>query len=146
MLARYGASPQCQKADGSCSERELSPEERTMPASASRPAAGLQRYGRLWWLPSGGQGNGLDDAAWAPILEVSADVVTPLLAAFRAAGVPAYAASIRPAISRRGSGPAAADFRVWVGSSAYGRAVETLITVLPALTGQPHARAGDARP
>jgi hypothetical protein len=118
-----------------------------MPASASRSVAGLQRFGRLWWLPSGGQGNGLDDDAWAPILEVSADVVTPLLAAFRAAGVPAYSASIRPAISRRGGrGPEAADFRVWVGSSAYGRAVETLVTVLPALTGQPHARAGDARP
>jgi hypothetical protein len=118
-----------------------------MPASVSRPVQGLQRFGRLWWLPSGGQGNGLDDDAWAPILEVGADVVTPLLAAFRAAGVPAYCAGMRPALSRRGAcGQAPSDYRVWVGSSAHGRAVETLITVMPSLTGQPHGRAGDVRP
>jgi hypothetical protein len=69
-----------------------------MPASVSRPTAAAQRFGRLCWLPSGGIGNGVDDDAWAPTLQVNADHVTPLLAALREAGVPAYAAR------RRGTG------------------------------------------
>jgi hypothetical protein len=112
-----------------------------MPASISRPGAVPQRFGRLWWLPSGGLGNGLDDDAWAPILEVPGDLVVPLLAALRAAGVPAYAAGATPAAGR--AGPARAPgCRLWVGSSAYGRAEETLIAVLPSLTRGP----ADGRP
>jgi len=90
--------------------------------------------------PSGRQGNGIDDDAWAPILEVGAGIAVPLLGAFRAAGVPAYAASTQPALSRM----AAPAYRIWVGASAYGRAEESLITVMPSLTGQPSGRAGDA--
>jgi hypothetical protein len=92
-----------------------------MPAPISRPIAQLQRFGRLWWLPSGGISNGIDDDAWAPILDVSADQVKPLLAALRQAGVPAYAAR------RRGTG---SSYQLWVGSSAHGRAEETLIRTL----------------
>ncbi len=72
-----------------------------MSASISRPMRQPQRFGRLWWLPPGGHGNGLDDKAWAPILEVDAGLVAPLLEAFRAVGVPAYAASRQLASSRR---------------------------------------------
>jgi len=50
-----------------------------MSASISRPLQQLQRFGRLWWLPTGGQGNGLDDDAWAPILEVGAGLVERVL-------------------------------------------------------------------
>jgi len=35
-----------------------------MSASASRPLRQPERLGLLWWLPPGGQGNGLTDAAW----------------------------------------------------------------------------------
>lgn len=42
-----------------------------MTVSASRPAKQSASPGHLWWLPPGGCGNGLDDAAWAPILEVA---------------------------------------------------------------------------
>jgi hypothetical protein len=92
-----------------------------MPASVSKPIAQPQRFGRLWWLPSGGIGNGIDDDAWAPILEVRADQVTSLLAALREAGVPAHAAR------RRAVEP---SYQLWVGSSAHGRAEETLIRTL----------------
>ena len=46
-----------------------------MAASVSRPAEQTGRWGRLWWLPSGGYGNGLADDAWAPVLEVCEQVV-----------------------------------------------------------------------
>ena len=118
-----------------------------MSASISRPLQQLQRFGRLWWLPPGGQGNGLDDDAWAPILEVGAGLVAPLLDAFQAAGVPAYAASTRRAPSLRAARTEEAPgYRIWVGTSGYGRAEETLITVMPSLTRQPASRGGDARP
>ncbi len=100
-----------------------------MPASVSRPVAQPQPFGRLWWLPSGGIGNGIDDGAWAPILEVSAGLVEPLLAALREAGVPAYAAPAAEPLRA-----AVADqrrvYRLWVGSSAHGRAEETLMKTL----------------
>lgn len=89
-----------------------------MPASISRPVAQPRRFGMLWWLPSGGISNGIDDDAWAPILDVTADLVEPLLAVLREAGVPGYAAR------RPGAGP---GFRLWVGSSAHGRAEEALM-------------------
>ena len=50
-----------------------------MSASVSRPAEQTGRRGRLWWLPAGGHGNGLDDDTWAPVLEVSEQVVARLL-------------------------------------------------------------------
>ncbi len=106
-----------------------------MPASISRPMLQPERFGRLWWLPSGGLGNGIDDQAWAPILDTAADLVTPLLAALRAARVPAYAADLPAAPSRRmGRDHAAPRCRIWVGTSAHGRAEETLLAVLPSLT------------
>jgi hypothetical protein len=110
-----------------------------MPASISRPLGQAARLrlgqagplGRLWWLPANGQGNGLDDAAWAQIIEVGADAVAPLLAAFRARGIPAYAAPAPRSTRRRGfRGPAGPRFRLWAGASAYGRAEEALLTLL----------------
>jgi hypothetical protein len=95
--------------------------EQVMLASVSRPVTQAQRFGRLWWLPSGGIGNGIDDDAWAPILDVTADQVRPLLAALRTAGVPAYAAHSRAAET---------SYQLWVGSSAHARAEETLIRML----------------
>jgi len=109
-----------------------------MSASLSRPAAQVQRLGRLWWLPPGGLGNGIDDDGWAPILELASDQVAPVLAALRAAGVPAYAAGVRP-------GAARARHKLWVGTSAYGRAEATLITVLASASGR-SGRAADGRP
>jgi hypothetical protein len=107
-----------------------------MPASVSRPLRRPGQLGRLWWLPANGQGNGLDDAAWAPLIDVTVTAVQPLLAALRTAGVPAYAAPAPRVPSRPGlRAPAGAGFRLWVGTSAYGRAEQALLTLLPNLRG-----------
>jgi hypothetical protein len=108
-----------------------------MSASVTRPLRLPERFGRLWWLPSKGQGNGLSEAAWAPIAEVDAAIVPALLAELRAAGVPAYAApiTVRPLSTSRRRPKAAVKHqsRLWVGSSAYSRAEETLRIKLPPL-------------
>ena len=90
-----------------------------MTASVTRPAEHLRRFGRLWWLPAGGLGNGLDDDSWAPLLEVNADIVGLLLEAFRIAGVPAHAALAHPTARRLAASTPAAwwHYRVWAGAS-----------------------------
>ena len=76
-----------------------------MSAPVSRPAEQAGRRGCLWWLPSRGCSNGLDDDAWAPVLEVSERGVPPLLRVLGEAGVPAYAApSATIAGGRKGTG------------------------------------------
>jgi hypothetical protein len=108
-----------------------------MSVSVSRPHRLPERFGRLWWLPCKGEGNGLSDGAWALIAEVDAAIVPALLAELRAADVPAYAAPVtaRPLATsrRRPKVTATQRSRLWVGSSAYGRAEETLRVKLPAL-------------
>jgi len=42
-----------------------------MSASVLLSAGRLRRSGRLWRLPGCGRGNGLDDGARAPVLEIS---------------------------------------------------------------------------
>jgi hypothetical protein len=105
-----------------------------MVASVSRPATQTGRRGRLWWLPPGGYGNGLDDDAWAPVLEVSEQVVPAVLRALGEVGVPAYAAPARSGanrLKRRTSRPE--GYQLWVGASVYGRAESTLVKVMPDL-------------
>jgi hypothetical protein len=109
--------------------------ERVMPTSVSRPVAQPQRFGTLWWLPSGGISNGIGDDAWAPILDVSADLVTPLLTALREAGVPGYAAAVARRNAPASHVAAQPRCRLWVGSSAHGRAEETLMKALARLIG-----------
>lgn len=110
-----------------------------MSASASRPLRQLERFGRLWWLPSNGEGNGLSDTAWAPLADVDAAVIPALLAELRAAGVPAYAAPVarrlRPA-RQRSARHGERLYHLWVGTSRYGVAEETLRTKLPVLLRQ----------
>jgi hypothetical protein len=101
-----------------------------MTAPISRTVHRPTAAGRLRWLPAHGYGNGLDDDAWAPALEVDARIMALLLEAFRAAGVPAYVATERPS---EAAGEAWPSYRIWVGTSAYGRAEDVLIEVMPAL-------------
>jgi hypothetical protein len=109
-----------------------------MTAPASRPLGEHEqdrRPGRLWWLPSGGEGNGLDDQAWAPVLEVSRKIVPALLDALAAAGVPAYAAPAPPPGTRpRVPRQRPEGYQLWVGASAYGDAEEVLMAVMPRLS------------
>lgn len=83
-------------------------------------------FGRLWWLPANGRGNGLDDDGWVAMLDLGDDeLADEVLATLARAGVPAYAA---PLFARdRGT------TRIWVGASAHGRAEATLLATLPAL-------------
>jgi hypothetical protein len=108
-----------------------------MSASITRLLHQPERFGRLWWLPSGGEGNGLSDDAWVPIGEFDGAAVRLLLAELRAAGVPAYVAPVarRPRERLRGRRGGAAEQRaaLWVGCSAYGRAEEMLRTKLSAI-------------
>lgn len=108
-----------------------------MSASAPLPVSHPDQFGRLWWLPTVGRGNGLDDAAWAPIADVDAALVDSLFRAFRVAGVPAYAAPLRTSARprRRRALTQSGRLRVWVGTSAYGRAEEVLLVTLASLKG-----------
>lgn len=105
-----------------------------MAASVSRHVQRHDGFGRLWWLPSGGTGNGLDDGSWAPILQISERVVPDVLGALRRAGVPAYAAPAGPAAEalrdRSGRSP---GYQLWVGASAYGEAESALLAVMASL-------------
>jgi hypothetical protein len=112
-----------------------------MTAPVSRPAARLGRFGRLWWLPARGYGNGLDDQAWAPALQVSEQVVPQLLSALREAAVPAYAARVGEPRERGGQPE---TYQLWVGASAYGRAEDVLLAVMPRLAREAAAQADAA--
>jgi len=107
-----------------------------MGTSAQRPVANPESHGRLWWLPPRGRGNGLDDAGWAPIADVDACIVTPLLAELGAAGVPAHAAlaTVWPGQLLRGQHAGRARYRLWVGTSAYSRAEDLLRIRIPVLS------------
>jgi hypothetical protein len=72
-----------------------------MSAPVAVPAQQAERRGRLWWLPGNGCGNGLDDHAWAPVLEVSRQVVPALLEILREADIPAYGAPRPPGLKSR---------------------------------------------
>ena len=103
------------------------------------------RSGRLWWLPAGGFGNGLDDAAWAPVLGVSEQIVPDVLRVLANAGVPGYAAPAHSAGWRlRGRSRRPETYRVWVGASAHGRAEEVLVAVMPRLARDAARRADSA--
>jgi hypothetical protein len=105
-----------------------------MAASVSWPATQTGRRGRLWWLPSGGYGNGLDDDAWAPVLEISEQVVPAVLRALGEVGIPAYAAPARSGATRlRRRARRPEGYQLWVGASVYGRAESTLVKVMTEL-------------
>jgi len=116
-----------------------------MTAPISRPAEQPARPGRLWWLPPGGYGNGLEDAAWAPVLEISEQIVLDVLRALANAGVPGYAAPANPPGYRpRDRSRYPETYRLWVGASAHGRAEEVLIAVMPRLAREAARRADSA--
>jgi hypothetical protein len=103
-------------------------------SAVTKPLRYAGQAGRLWWLPAGGRGNGLDDDSWAPILEVSGEVIPQVLGVLRDAGVPAYAAAARSAAARlRDHSARPAGWQLWVGASAYGRAETALVTAMPSL-------------
>jgi hypothetical protein len=116
-----------------------------MSASVSRPAPRYGGFGRLWWLPSGGVGNGLDDESWVPILEISERIVPEVLSALRRAGVPAYTAPAGLAARRlRDRSARPPGYQLWVGASAYGEAESALLALMPSFAAQDAARDGES--
>ena len=116
-----------------------------MTAPVSRPVEQSAGFGRLWWLPPGGYGNGLDDAAWAPILEISERIVPDVLRALADAGVPGYAAPAHPPGYRlRDHSQQPEGYQLWVGASAHGRAEDVLVAVMPRLVRESAQRADHA--
>lgn len=117
-----------------------------MAAPVTRPVqqhAGS--FARLWWLPAGGYGNGLDDSSWVPVLEISERIVPQVLGALRDAGVPGYAAPARIAEDRlRDHSGRAASWQLWVGASGYGRAETVLLAAMPSLDREAAGRADSA--
>lgn len=47
----------------------------TLPMASSYSASWSGRVSRLYWLPRGGIGNGLDAPAWAPLEDVAREVL-----------------------------------------------------------------------
>jgi len=106
-----------------------------MTGSVERPISHLGLRGRLWWLPAEGFGNGLEDASWAPILDVDARVISALLDALRQANVPAFASPSHSVAQRlRRTNGQALSYRAWVGASRYSLAETTLLRVMPDLS------------
>lgn len=102
-----------------------------MTGSVEQPIFDLADRGRWWWLPREGVGNGLDDVGWAPILDIDAAAVADLLMTLRDAGVAAFASPTESVVQRlRGGGQRKVNYRLWVGTSRFGAAEETLVEVL----------------
>lgn len=107
-----------------------------MTGSAHHVIHHLGDRGPAFWLPPAGWGNRLRDDSWAPLVDVSSEVAANLiLLAFLEAGVPGYAARVKPPgrASVRLGYREVHRVRIWVGCSAYGRAETTLMHLVPTL-------------
>ncbi len=105
-----------------------------MSSVIARSVEDLGRFGCLCWLPACGRGNGLDDDAWAPVLQISEAAVPQVLAALAAALVPAFAAPAHPRDHGPPCWPESRPVASYgVGTSAYGRAEAVLLAVMPHL-------------
>jgi hypothetical protein len=115
-------------------------------AAVTRP---VQRraghFARLWWLPAGGDGNGLGDSSWVPVLEISEQVVPQVLSVLRDARVPGYAAPAGLVAAGLRDWPGRpAGWQLWVGASGYGRAEAALLGAMPSLAREAAGRGDSA--
>jgi hypothetical protein len=115
-------------------------------AAMKRPVQqGAGRIARLWWLPAGGYGNGLDDSSWVPALQISEQVVPQVLKVLRGAGVPGYAAPAGLAAGGLRDRPGRpGGWQLWVGGSGYGRAEAALLAAMPSLAREASERGDSA--
>jgi hypothetical protein len=81
-----------------------------------------RRAARMYWLPPGGIGNGLDAHTWAELVDTGAGDLVLLLDTLRDAGIAAYAAGT----GRLGRLRAAPVFRIWVGTWEHARAEDVI--------------------
>lgn len=82
------------------------------------------RASRLYWLPSGGTGNGLEAQTWAVLIDTDASQLTLLLDTLRDADIAAYAARVnRLSRGRKGR---SSTFRIWVDTWTHARAEDVI--------------------
>lgn len=81
---------------------------------------------RLYWLPPGGIGNGLNAQTWAPLIDVDAGDLIMLLDTLRQADIAAYGARV----GRLGRGRSSSTFRIWVDTWTHARAEDVAREVL----------------
>lgn len=86
--------------------------------ASSYSASWSGRTARLYWLPPGGIGNGLDAQTWAPLIDVDAGDLILLLDTLREADIAAYGARV----GRLGRSRPSSTFRVWVDTWTHARA------------------------
>lgn len=106
-----------------------------MAGAAQHMVIDFSHRGRPFWLPATGWGNGLDDESWAAIVDVRSEYAADLiLLELRRAGVPGYAAPVRPPRPRtRHQDPGTERVRIWVGCRAFGTGETTILHALPEL-------------
>ena len=106
--------------------------QRDASASSYEESVGASnrlQFGRAYWLPPFGQGNGLDALFWAPLAELPGDRVDAVLDALRAADIPAWAAVARR--SRPAGSPAAGrSHDLWVASVQVDEAQDVVLRML----------------
>lgn len=84
------------------------------------------RADRLYWLPSGGIGNGLNAQTWAAVIDADASQMILLLDTLREADIAAYAARL----GRFGRPRRSPVFRIWVDTWTHARAEDVICEVL----------------
>ena len=92
-------------------------------------AVDLMRFGRPYWLPPFGYGNGLDALFWACLAELPQTVVPMVLEGLRDQDIPGWAAPVKVPKQLRYGGDTPAPYRLWVATIRFGGAEEVLMRV-----------------
>lgn len=92
-------------------------------------AANALQFGRAYWLPPFGHGNGLDALFWTASATLPADRIEPVLRALADRGIPAWSAAARARAG--GSGPVEGrPHDLWVASAQLDEAQDVVMRVL----------------
>jgi hypothetical protein len=104
-------------------QRHLARQSGMKPDMAAPYSSSWSRTaGRLYWLPLGGIGNGLDAQTWAALIDADASELILLLDTLREADIAAYAARL----DRLGRTSPSSVFRVWVDTWTHARAEDVI--------------------
>ena len=94
-------------------------------------AANELQFGRAYWLPPFGHGNGIDALFWTPLAALPERQVDPVLDALAQQGIPGWATVAahagRPALAARGR-----RHDLWVASDQLDEAQDVLLRLLAA--------------
>lgn len=121
------------------------PARRVRQPSAARPqrdraassfeapvdGANQLQFGRAYWLPPFGHGNGLEALFWAPLAELPADRVEAVLRALGEQDIPAWAAAAGHRL-RAGVPSADRPHDLWVASAQLDDAQDVVMRALAA--------------